>query len=70
LPLILNQNPLLGAHSSHRQERHFSSMPQLVPGVHLEEAFTDTGHAEDGLGRPGGMPSDDDASENARDEPG
>ena len=34
--------PLFGAHSSNRQECRFSSMPQMVQGVHLGEEFRDT----------------------------
>jgi len=34
--------PLFGAHSSNRQECRFSSMPQMVQGVHLGEEFRKT----------------------------
>ena len=34
--------PFFGAHSSNRQECRFSSMTQMVQGVHLGEEFRDT----------------------------
>jgi hypothetical protein len=34
--------PLFGAHSSNRQECRFSSMPQMVQGVHSREEFRNT----------------------------
>ena len=34
--------PLFGAYSSNRQQCRFSSMPQMVQGVHLGEEFSDT----------------------------
>ena len=42
----------------------------MVRSVHLGEAFTDTGQAEDGHGRPGGLPGDDDASDASKGECG
>jgi hypothetical protein len=37
-----SENPGFGAHSSNRQECRFSSMPQMVQGVHLGEEFRNT----------------------------